>query len=264
MPIEPMQSYEWWLLLGIPAALIALFLIYLARIALYGRYQAAPLSKITASAWLPHTLMEFGYWLYRGPVRAMIFVGITPDMLTIASLLLSAVGAVLIAKGVFGAGGWVLLLGYTCDVWDGMVARALGTGSDRGEFLDATIDRYCDLIGLFGFAYYYREQPAALVLTMAAITGSMLVSYTRAKGECMGIVAEVGYMRRYERAVWLGAGTVLAPLAAHYLEPHSARPQFHLALVVIALLAILGNITAVWRVHYILRELKRTRVLHAG
>lgn len=250
-----MPTHEWALLIAIPAAWIFLFLGYCVRVAIRGPYRVAALERRTTSAWLPRTLLEFGYWLYQTPVRLMAGLGITANMLTLASLVISLGAALLIAGGHFGIGGWVLLLAFTCDVWDGMVARLQGKSSRAGEFLDATIDRYGDLIAFCGFLYYYRAQPAALVLVMAALVGSTLVSYSRAKGEIHGVIAEVGYMRRYERAVWLGAGTVLAPLLAAVLEPGSAHPTYHLTLVVMALLALLANVTAIWRIVYILRAL---------
>lgn len=250
-----LPAAEWSLLVGIPIAWIALFSCYCVRVAIRGRYRVPALERRTTSAWMPRMLLEFGYWLYQTPVRLMAAAGITANMLTLASLAISLLAAGLIARGQFGVGGWVLLLAFTCDVWDGMVARLQGSSSRAGEFLDATIDRYGDLIAFCGFLYYYRGQPAALLLVMAALIGSTLVSYSRAKGETHGVIAEVGYMRRYERAIWLGAGTVLAPLLAAVLEPGSMHPTYHLTLVVMALLALLANITAVWRIVYILRAL---------
>src|SRR4051794_15676677 len=116
-----MHLYEWGFLLGIPAAWILLFLIYAARCLIYGRYYVAGLASRPTSAWLPRMAQEFGYWLYQTPVRGLSRLGVTANMLTMGSLVLAGVAALLIAQGRFGLGGWVLLLGYTLDVWDGMV-----------------------------------------------------------------------------------------------------------------------------------------------
>lgn len=251
------STHEWGLLIGIPALWLLLFLLYCLRVTRHGRYHVAQLAHRTPSAFLPRTLLEFAYWLYESPVRGLARLGVTANMLTLASLGIAAAAAVLIARGRFGAGGWVLLAAFTCDVWDGMVARLQGQSSRAGEFLDATIDRYGDLLGFCGFIWYYRTDGWPLLLVLAALIGSTLVSYSRARGECLGVVAEVGYMRRYERAVWLGAGTVLSPIAAAVLEPGSAHPRHHLLLAVMALLAVLANVTAVWRIRYVLRALGR-------
>ena len=254
-----MRSYEWEFLIGVPAAWVVLFLLYAVRCLRYGRYPVPGLRRRSTSAWLPRMTQEFGYWLYQTPVRGLVRLGVTADMLTVSSVGLAGVAAVLIGQGHFGLGGWVLLIGFTLDVWDGMVARLQGQASPAGEFLDATLDRYSDLIGMGGFLYYYRAQSGPLLLVLAALGGSTLVSYTRAKGECLGVVAEVGYMRRYERAVWLGVGTVLAPVAAAFWEPGRARPQYYLLLAVMAVLAVLAHVTAVWRICYVLRALRLAR-----
>lgn len=250
--------YGWTfaLLVGIPLLWIAAFVYYRLR----GRSRAAPparpISPDQGSVWLPVPLIEFAYWLYRGPVRLFIALGISANAITVGSVLLTAAGAALIARGHFGAGGWVLLLAFTCDVWDGMVARQTGQSSQRGEFIDATADRASDVIGFCGYVYYYRADDWALSLTLAALLGSSLVSYVRARGEALGISARGGYMRRYERAVWLGGGTVLSPLIAPWIEPGAAHPRYHLVLGVMGLLAFLAFLTTALRIRYVLRALR--------
>lgn len=256
-----MFTYEWALVLGIPAAWIGLFLLYCVRVALHGRYRVARLETMSESLWLPRPLMEFGYWLYQAPVRGLHRLGVTANMLTLATMPLAMVAAVLIAGGRFGLGGWVLLLSLTLDVFDGMVARLQGTSGESGGFLDATMDRYVDLISFSGFLFYYRDQSFSMLLVLAAMLGSMQVSYVRARGETLGITAEIGYMRRYERAVWLGAGTVLAPIGSFFLEPNNAHPTYHITLVVMALMAILSNLTAVLRILYVLRLLTQRKTV---
>jgi phosphatidylglycerophosphate synthase len=256
-PAPPSASHSEWqlgLLLGIPLLWIAAFSYYLLRVR--SRAPSPPVPRERASPWLPQPLIEFAYWLYRWPVRLFIALGISADTITLCSLLLTAAAAVLIARGHFGSGGWVLLLAFTCDVWDGMVARETGTCSPRGEFIDATADRGSDVLGFCGFIYYYRADDLALLLTLGALLGSSLVSYVRARGEALGISARGGYMRRYERAVWLGGGTVLAPLLTPFLEPGAAHPRYPLLLAVMGLLAFLANLTAALRIRYVLRAMR--------
>lgn len=257
-PREPYAPYggTFALLVAIPLLWIAAFLYYRLR----GRSRTAPLvrpiPKEQGSVWLPVSLIEFAYWLYRWPVRLFIALGISANAITVGSVLLTAAGAVLIARGHFGVGGWVLLLAFTCDVWDGMVARQTGSSSQRGEFIDATADRASDVIAFCGYVYYYRADDWALLLTLSALLGSSLVSYVRARGEALGISARGGYMRRYERAVWLGGGTVLSPLLATWLEPGAAHPRHHLLLAVMGLLVFLAYLTVAIRVRYVLRALR--------
>jgi CDP-diacylglycerol--glycerol-3-phosphate 3-phosphatidyltransferase len=200
--------------------------------------------------------MEFGYWMFRIPVRMCIALGITPNMITFGSMLLTLAAAVALGGGHFALGGWILLLAFTCDAWDGIVARATNKCSASGEFFDSTIDRYNDLITYLGFLYYYRNDMLALPLVALAMIGSTVVSYTRAKGDAFGIDASVGYMQRHERAVWIGCSTALAPIFAAFVEPDAPRPVYHLVVAVMALMAVMTNITAMWRMSVVMNALK--------
>lgn len=229
---------------------------FAVRVGLRGMPKDRRIDRVEKSPYLPRALMEFGYWIFGPPVTLCAWLGITPDMVTFLSLLVTAGGAVAIGAGRFTAGGWLLLGGFALDAWDGILARRTGRSSDAGEFLDATVDRYADLIALFGLLYYYRDDPWPLLAGAAALVGATLTSYTRAKGEALGVDAGVGWMQRHERAVYLGAGTVLAPLAARFLEPGAPRPRYHLTIAVLILVAVTSNVTALWRARVVLRSLR--------
>lgn len=248
-------------LVGLPAFWIFSFLVYLIRCAIFGMDRTPRLDQLTRTPWLPRVVMEFGYWMFRIPVRLCIVLGITPNMITFMSFVLTLVTALLVGMGHFGMGGWALLFAFTCDSWDGLVARATNQCTPAGEFFDSTVDRYNDIITFLGFLYYYRDQPLPLALTALGLIGSTVVSYARAKGDAVGVNANVGYMQRHERAVWLGGGTALAPICAAYLEPGAARPVYHLVVLVMGLLAVMTNVTALWRIAVVMRALRGRRHL---
>src|SRR6185369_4383814 len=166
--------------------------------------RTARIDRIAKSPYMPRIIMEFGYWMFTLPIKVLIKLRVTPDMLTIGSLIVTIVAAFFIGAGSFAIGGWTLFLAFTMDAWDGIIARETGVSSIGGEFLDATIDRYNDLIGFLGFMFYYRNDPIPLALVTLALVGSTLVSYTRAKGEAVGVDPNVGWMQRHERGVYLG------------------------------------------------------------
>ena len=140
-------------------------------------------------------------------------MGVTADWLTIFGLLLQVAGLPLIISGHFG---WALIIGIiasVCDALDGAVARA-GVGSTKaGAFLDSTTDRVSEGFMLTAIAYLLATQhrPVFVAVTVAAIAGSFLVSYTRAKAEAIGLRGDVGIGSRAERVVVITAGLVLAP-----------------------------------------------------
>ncbi len=242
-------------LLGLPAFWIVSFLVYCVKCAIFGMDRTPRIDQVVKTPWLPRIFMEFGYWMFRIPVRLCIVLGITPNMITFGSMLLTLLAAVAVALGNFAFGGWTLLFAFTCDAWDGIVARATNNCTASGEFFDSTMDRYNDLITFLGFLYYYRNQPWVFAVTSLAMVGSTVVSYSRAKGDAVGINANVGYMQRHERAVWLGTGTALSPIAAAYIEPGASIPTYHVAAGVLLLMALMTNITAIWRIRVVMRGL---------
>lgn len=244
-------------LVGLPTFWVTSFLVYCVKCAIWGMDRTPRIDQLTKTPWLPRLVMEFGYWMFRIPVRVCILLGITPNMITFGSMLITVVAAVSVALGHFAFGGWMILFAFTCDAWDGIVARATNTTSPAGEFFDSTIDRYNDLITFFGFLYYYRNEPWILPWVALALIGSTLVSYSRAKGDSVGVNANVGYMQRHERAVWLGIGTSVSPIVAAYLEPGVAQPRYHLVAVVMVVVAVMTNITAVWRIGVVMTALKQ-------
>ncbi|HZS36255.1 MAG TPA: CDP-alcohol phosphatidyltransferase family protein [Polyangia bacterium] len=238
------------------AVSLVLLTAFVVRIALAGMPRSERVARTTRSPYLPRPLMEFGYWIFGPPVKLCARLGVTPNMVTAASLFVTAGGAVAVGAGRFTLGGWLLLGGFALDAWDGILARSTGTASIRGEFLDATVDRYADLIAFCGLLYYYRDDALPLALAAAAMIGSSLVSYTRAKGEACGVDPDVGWMQRHERAVYMGACVCLSPLVARFLEPGVARPRHHLVIAMLALVAVTSNATAVWRARVVLRGLR--------
>jgi len=233
---------------------LAVFAVYAA---LRGTPRSPRLDKLSRSAVVPRFILEYGLWQLRFHVRVLRRLGFTPDLITLLSLLFAVVGAVLIASGRMGLGGWSMFLAFICDAYDGMLARELGLSSARGEFLDSVIDRYADAVIGLGFLYYYRDDPVGAAACGAYLVGSSVMGYAKAKGELNGVDPNVGIMQRHERAVYLGGSTVLAPFVAALLEPGAAHPRYHLVLVALVLVAFFTNVTAVWRTVYVMRRMPR-------
>ena len=132
--------------------------------------------------------------------------GIDPNALTVAGLLVSAVTAVSIAFGWTLAGGLLVLVTGGFDMLDGAVARVSGNGSSFGAFLDSTLDRWAEGLIFTGLVWYFVAQDARIevVLAVTTMVGSMLISYTRARAEGLGVDCEVGAFQRPERLLVLG------------------------------------------------------------
>ena len=177
---------------------------------------------------------------------------LTPNMLTGAGVTLCVVGGVLVYFEYrhevlfFWLGASVFVLGSILDILDGALARAGGKQTTFGAFIDSTTDRASEafMLGAIGLVFMRDEKELALALTIAAIAGSFLVSYTRARAEALGLRGDVGIGSRAERVVVIFAGLILAPWG---VLPWA-----------IAVLAATTWITVLQRVFHVRREL-RTR-----
>jgi len=245
------------LALVVLSAIWVLSFIYFAlRALVLGAPQTERIGRLSISPYLPRLVMEFGYWMFTLPILALVRLGVSANMVTAASALFTLLAAGFFAAGQFALGGWTLILAFSCDAWDGIIARKTGTSSPAGEFLDSSVDRYNDLIAFFGFMYYYRNDPLPLALAALAAVGSTVTSYARAKGESVGIDFNVGYMQRHERGAYLGASAVFAPLVTMWIEPGATPPRYHLVIFALGLLAVLTNLTAYMRIRYVFVRLR--------
>ena len=144
---------------------------------------------------------------------------LTPDMLTMVGVSLCLAGAVLVGfeernpKLYFWVGGILFIVGSVADILDGALARAASKGTVFGAFLDSTFDRLGEaaMLAAIGLVFAREGNDIALVAAFAAVIGSFLVSYTRAKAEALGLRGDVGFGSRVERVVLISIGLGLAP-----------------------------------------------------
>ena len=144
---------------------------------------------------------------------------ITPNALTAAGVTLCAISAVLVYFEYrnellfFWLGATVFVVGSVLDILDGALARRSGKGTPFGAFLDSTTDRIgeCFMLGAIALVFHRDDNEIALAFAFAAVAGSLLVSYTRARAEALGLKGDVGIGSRAERVVVITAGLVLAP-----------------------------------------------------
>lgn len=144
---------------------------------------------------------------------------VTPNALTTSGVLLCAAASVLVYfedrnKIVFyWAGALVFVVGSVLDILDGALARLSGKGTPFGAFLDSTTDRISEgfMLGAIALVFARHDEIFAVGAAFAAVAGSFLVSYTRAKAEALSLKGDVGIGSRAERVVVITAGLVLAP-----------------------------------------------------
>jgi CDP-diacylglycerol--glycerol-3-phosphate 3-phosphatidyltransferase len=147
-----------------------------------------------------------------GPIeRGMVRAGVSPDFLNYLGVFFGLMAGVAFASGRLGLGGWLIFLGGVADVFDGRVARARGVASQYGAFADSTLDRFAESFTFLGLTMFFSSSSLLVLATAAALSGSLLVSYTRARGEAVGVSNTAGVMQRAERLVLLGLGAIVDP-----------------------------------------------------
>lgn len=166
--------------------------------------------------------------------------GVTPNMLTATGLVITVGAAALIASGRLMAAGLVLGFGGLFDALDGAVARTNGQASRFGAFFDSVLDRYAEAFLFGGVFLYCAGDEAAQALTFAALVGSLMVSYTRARAEGLGVECRAGLFTRLERMLVLILG-----LLTGLLVP---------ALWVLAVFTNLTAVQRMWHVRMATRE----------
>jgi CDP-diacylglycerol--glycerol-3-phosphate 3-phosphatidyltransferase len=140
--------------------------------------------------------------------------GLTPDHLTIIGLVVAVGAAVAIANGWLLVGLLLVILAALPDLFDGALAKASNTSSQRGAFFDSVVDRVTDSVLYFGVAWYLASTHSAhaAMLPMAVMGMSSLISYERAKAESLGLEAKGGLMERAERIIALCLGLLFSVL----------------------------------------------------
>ncbi len=181
----------------------------------------------------------------QGTSRIAQRLGLRPNTLTFIGLGVNLLAARAIAVGDWLQGCSLIVLAGFFDILDGAVARNCRQASAFGSFLDSVLDRYSDLSLLVGLLIYYSHQGMILyqILLGAAIMGTALTPYTRARAETLIPKCNVGVMERPERILLVFLGAAI----------ESIMP------IVVWILAIFTNVTVIQRVHYTWRQMEQKR-----
>jgi len=183
---------------------------------------------------------------------------LTPNAISIAGFVLNAAAAVLVIERLFFCAGIAFIVGSIMDTLDGRYSRMSGKGTLFGAFLDSTLDRVEEGIVLAAVAGYFaaRGDDFAAAMCVIAVLSSLMVSYTRARAEALGVECKVGLATRPVRVVVLSIGLVFAQGAS--------LGDFQLLAPSIYVLAALSTLTVIQRVWHVKRELSREEVEPSG
>ena len=199
-------------------------------------------------------------------IQPLARLGVTPNTLTVIGLLLSIVTALVIAQGFLVAGGVLVLFAGIFDMFDGAIARVRNAATTFGAFFDSTLDRYSEGIILLGVLAYALQHPGLhdvlwpaaneqlwmITFIYIAVVGSLMVSYTKARAEGLGLECKSGLLARPERVVILTIGLLSGTGTCIWM---------------LVLLAVFSHMTAVeriltiWRITRVANSVEQEHVL---
>jgi phosphatidylglycerophosphate synthase len=221
--------------------------------------------------------LQLGIYKIINPlVRLLIKAGLTPNMITTIGLVLNIGVAIIFISGAeegrrgdlsyVGWAGALILFAGLFDMLDGQVARLGNMSSPFGALYDSVLDRYSELILFLGICYYLVAHHYFLssLFAFIGLIGSMMVSYTRARAEGLGIECKDGLMQRPERVIIVGVSALACGIASRWLGgnykiswPNINFPVFEtmsIFTIPVTVMAFLANATAIGR----LRDARRT------
>ena len=188
-------------------------------------------------------------------IQPLARLGISPNLLTSIGLLVSVMAALVIAQGYLFIGGLLVMLAGIFDMFDGAMARIRNAATTFGAFLDSTLDRYSESIILFGLLWYTLQHPDLqdlpwpapheqmwmITFIFVSVVGSLMVSYTKARAEGLGIECKSGLLARPERVIILAIGLLS-----------------NTSIWALAILAVFSNLTALERMISVWRSTRRS------
>lgn len=207
------------------------------------RYMFIKISNINEN----QKLIRFKDKVVKPIARFLIRLRIRPTGLNLLGLILGIIGSIFLALGDFKISLLILLFAGLADALDGTVARELGIESPFGTFLDATLDRYVDSGIFIGISIYYigLNNQFMMIVTLIALVGAYVTSYTAAKASSLGINRYIGFLGRPQRVILLLVGIVFPKILS----------------IIIWILAILGNLTAIYRIVFYLKALQSVPII---
>jgi len=194
------------------------------------------------------SLVDGFYALIEPLAKILINLKVSPYLITFMGLFFSIFVFYFFKSGLFLPGGIFIILSGICDVLDGRLARETNQMSKFGALIDSVIDRYAEILFFLGLLVYFWEKSLTIVILLfLGICGSLLVSYTRARAEGLGLECKVGIMQRQERITFLVGGAILGSI------PYTSH--FFLVLS-IWIIAVLSNFTVIQRIWHIKNQVK--------
>ncbi len=222
--------------------LCATFVIYLG---LCAAGKPPNVGRVKHNQMFGHFLARYLIWLLQ-PVEKLLVGRVSPNTVTALSLLMCAAAGVAVGVGQLGGAVWLYTLAGILDIVDGRLARLQNKCTQSGALFDSVSDRWGELFAFAGFSWYLRDS-VWLLAVIGASSGSMMVSYTRARAEGLKVELSGGMMQRAERITVVVTGTMFAAWYTLSDSPTAMEDGITILGGTMLLLAITSTATAINR-----------------
>jgi CDP-diacylglycerol--glycerol-3-phosphate 3-phosphatidyltransferase len=247
-------KYDLWLLLI--ANCITIALAFYFGIFVYPYRDLSEETKRRPRSFVSNAFFrELWYFLMEPLKKKLIKWNIEPNTITNWGLFFSILSGLAFAWGEFGLGGWFVIFASTCDVYDGLLARAKKISNKSGAFYDSTLDRVGEAAMFGGLMWFFRSDATWYLVSLAGWAASQMVSYSRARAEGLGFDkgGSRGMFQRAERMIVLSIGMALSPVGDYFWGGNA-----YLAKAAVAIITV-GSIQTAWvRTVGIYREIRAT------
>lgn len=209
------------------------------------------------SIFIGHFLRQWWIWLTHPVEQFLLDRHVTPNHLTMLSLVVGFFSGLSYAVGHVPLAGWLTFLAGFFDMLDGRIARRKNMGSKSGAFFDSFADRISEGIVYLGIIYLFKNSAFLTIISATTLLSSQLISYARARAEALGVECKIGWMQRVERLIYLSAASVFEPLFYYFTHDLLRVGRYIPLKLIMVFLAITTTITVYQRGVYVFKMLKK-------
>lgn len=246
------MTFDHWVTICCSAVVLSVFVFF--SLAIFPFREWTEETKRRPRSFISNALFrEYWYFIMTPLKGTLLRWDVSPNTITTWGLIFSLAAGWFFARGQFGAGGWLVILASTCDVYDGMLARAKKIHLKSGAFFDSNVDRIGEIGMFYGLMSYFMGDSIWFTVAFLALSSSQVVSYARARAEGLGFDGGKGFFQRAERMIVLSIGMSATPLVDLLWGPVAARG---VVCGTVAILAAGSLQTAFFRTIGLFREIR--------
>lgn len=221
---------------------------------LYPKREWTEETKRRPRSFISNALFREFWYFVMGPLKTkLIQWEVNPNTITTFGLIFSIAAGMAFMFDYFGIGGWLVIAAATCDVYDGMLARAKKINLKSGAFYDSLLDRVGEILMLYGLLWHFSNDVFWFTMVFLALSASQIVSYARSRAEGLGFDGGKGFFQRAERMIVMSIGLSAVPMVRDIWGADAAEHVVQFVVVVLGLGSFQTAIGRSWDIYRTIR-----------